>query len=85
MAQALHPLKTWNDLDGPPGLPVAGNLFQLDLDTLHRTLEQWADRHDGTDAAAVMSAPSPARHAAASGSATGLRPPETPRAKGAVH
>ena len=45
MAQALHPLKTWSQLDGPTGLPVAGNLFQIDLDTLHRTLEQWADRY----------------------------------------
>ena len=45
MAEAPHPLKTWNDLDGPAGLPIAGNLFQLRLDTFHRTLEQWADRY----------------------------------------
>ena len=45
MAEALHSLKTWSQLDGPTGLPVAGNLFQIDLDTLHRTLEQWADRY----------------------------------------
>ena len=45
MAETSPPLKSWNDLDGPPGLPIAGNLFQIRLDTLHRTLEQWADRY----------------------------------------
>ena len=45
MAEASPPLKSWNDLDGPPGLPIAGNLFQIRLDTLHRALERWADRY----------------------------------------
>lgn len=29
------------DLPGPPGLPLVGNLFQLDIATLHRTVEKW--------------------------------------------
>ncbi len=45
MAEASPPLKSWNDLGGLPGLPIAGNLFQLHLDTFHRTLERWADRY----------------------------------------
>ena len=45
MAEAQPPLKTFRDLDGPPGLPLAGNLFQVRLETLHRTLEGWADRY----------------------------------------
>ena len=39
-------MKRYEDLGGPRGLPIAGNLFQLlPLDTLHRTLERWADRY----------------------------------------
>ena len=46
MADASPSPKFWNDLDGPPpGLPIAGNLFELRLDTFHRTLERWADRY----------------------------------------
>ena len=46
MVEARSPLKTYRDLGGPPGLPVLGNLFQsLPLDTLHDTLERWADRY----------------------------------------
>ena len=29
MADASPSPKFWNDLDGPPGLPIAGNLFEL--------------------------------------------------------
>ena len=39
------PLKTWADLGGPRGLPLAGNLFQIRFDTYHRSVERWADRY----------------------------------------
>jgi len=29
------------DLPGPRGLPIVGNLFQLDIASLHRTVEDW--------------------------------------------
>jgi cytochrome P450 len=29
------------DLPGPPGLPLLGNLLQLDIASLHRTMEEW--------------------------------------------
>ena len=31
-------------LPGPAGLPVLGNMFQIQLPQLHRQLEQWADQ-----------------------------------------
>lgn len=34
--------RTWKDLPGPEGLPLLGNMLQLDLKQLHRTLETWA-------------------------------------------
>ena len=37
--------KAYEALPGPPGLPLVGNLFQLRLDTLHDTLERWAERY----------------------------------------
>ena len=45
MAEAVPRLKSCEELGGPPGLPIAGNLFQIRLSTLHRTLERWADRY----------------------------------------
>jgi len=45
MTEASSPLKSWDELDGPPGLPIAGNLFQIRLDALHRIFERWADRY----------------------------------------
>lgn len=36
-------MKTLNGLPGPRGLPLVGNLLQLDLKQLHRILERWAD------------------------------------------
>ncbi|MGR8920338.1 MAG: cytochrome P450 [Gammaproteobacteria bacterium] len=36
---------TYDDLPGPPGLPLVGNLFQIRFDAFHTTLEQWADEY----------------------------------------
>ncbi|MBI3881777.1 MAG: cytochrome P450 [Verrucomicrobia bacterium] len=35
--------RTLTDLSGPKGLPLLGNLLQLDLKQLHRVLERWSD------------------------------------------
>ena len=46
MVETRSRLKAYRALDGPPGLPVAGNLFQvLPLDSFHDTLERWAGRY----------------------------------------
>ena len=37
MVEAGSRLKTYRALGGPPGLPLAGNLFQIRLDVLHDT------------------------------------------------
>src|SRR5437016_14653794 len=34
-------MRTLTDLPGPRGLPLLGNLLQLDLKQLHRVLERW--------------------------------------------
>ncbi len=39
----LKPLQTLSQLPGPPGLPVLGNLFRIDLTKLHSILEEWSD------------------------------------------
>ena len=36
-------LQTISQLPGPKGLPILGNLLQLDLGKLHLILEKWAD------------------------------------------
>jgi cytochrome P450 len=33
------------DLPAPPGLPIVGNLFQLDIASLHRSVENWHRRY----------------------------------------
>ena len=36
-------MRTLSELPGPRGLPLLGNLLQLDLKQLHRVLERWCD------------------------------------------
>src|SRR5882724_6963758 len=36
-------MRTFTELPGPKGLPILGNLLQLDLKQLHRVLEKWTD------------------------------------------
>ena len=36
-------MRTLTELPGPKGLPLLGNLLQLDLKQLHRVLERWGD------------------------------------------
>jgi len=36
-------MKTLDNLPGPRGLPLLGNLLQLDLKQLHRVLERWGN------------------------------------------
>ena len=45
MADASPRLKSYRELSGPRGLPLVGNVFQIRLDTLHRTIERWADEY----------------------------------------
>ena len=39
------PLNSISQLPGPKGLPVFGNIFQLDLQKLHSILESWSDSY----------------------------------------
>ena len=41
----VHSNRTLKNLPGPDGLPILGNILQLDLTKLHSILEQWADTH----------------------------------------
>ena len=41
-------MRTLTDLPGPRGLPLLGNLLQLDLKQLHRVLERWCDEFGTT-------------------------------------
>lgn len=43
MATVAEPLKSYEDLPAPAGLPLVGNLFQVKLDKLHLILEDWAE------------------------------------------
>jgi cytochrome P450 len=43
MSAVVSPAKTVADLKGPKGLPVVGNLFQIDIEKFHLHLERWCD------------------------------------------
>src|SRR5262249_49587085 len=40
---AAHSERTLDDLPGPRGLPLLGNLHQIDVASAHKTLARWAD------------------------------------------
>jgi cytochrome P450 len=44
-AGSAPPLRRLADLPGPRGLPILGNLHQLDFKRLHQTMEKWARKH----------------------------------------
>src|SRR5690606_25580331 len=42
----VHPrLRPIAALDGPPGLPLLGNLLDIQFDQFHRCLERWCDEY----------------------------------------
>ncbi|WP_044201865.1 cytochrome P450 [Flammeovirga sp. OC4] len=41
--EQLNYSKTKNDLKGPKGLPLVGNIFDFDMSKIHLLYEQWAD------------------------------------------
>ncbi len=45
MVAVQAPLRSYEDLPGPPGIPWIGNLFQIRFDAFHSTLEHWADEY----------------------------------------
>ncbi len=47
-AAAQRAARSIDDLPGPPGLPLIGNLHQLNLTESHRTLERWASQYGPT-------------------------------------
>ncbi len=45
LARADVPLREFRDLDGPRGLPILGNLLQIDKALIHAQVEAWGRRH----------------------------------------
>ena len=45
LAQASTVLRCVRDLPGPPGIPVLGNVLQLQRERMHQTLEDWNRRY----------------------------------------
>ena len=45
MVAVQTPLHSFDELPGPPGLPLLGNLLELRFEKFHRQLEQWADEY----------------------------------------
>jgi cytochrome P450 len=43
MDEIVRIMRTLSDLPGPKGLPLLGNLFQLNFKQLHRVLERWCN------------------------------------------
>ncbi len=43
MSAVSSPAKSIHELPGPKGLPLVGNLFQIDLSIFHQQLERWCD------------------------------------------
>ena len=43
MNQTVETMRTLSDLPGPKGLPLLGNLLQLNFKQLHRILQRWCD------------------------------------------
>ena len=43
MDETMETMRTLKELPGPKGLPLLGNLLQLDFKQLHRVLERWCD------------------------------------------
>jgi hypothetical protein len=42
MAASTTAIRSLSDLPSPRGLPLIGNMLQLDLPRLHLTFEEWA-------------------------------------------
>jgi len=40
-----RPLRGYDDLPGPPRLPVLGNLLQIETTRMHQQLERWSDQY----------------------------------------
>ena len=44
-ADAVSAPRRFSDLPGPPGLPLIGNLLQVDPPRMHQVLEQWSRQY----------------------------------------
>ena len=44
-SKAVSRPRTLDDLPGPRGLPLVGNLLQIRMGTMHQTIERWAEEY----------------------------------------